>query len=214
LYQFLWYNTVVGKYKINYNFMFNNKIMNGLIVGIIVIISVAFIAGLFIKDRQKNNSDIKELVFGRNIKGEDLNFVPAERDPQLFSNLNFSSPKVEVSSSELLAEIDVTNTGNNEKILIVSPVGGDFPYGGQTPFWVNFSKMDNVKYSGKLFPPSPPSPKRIILPANTNVKFFAKINLKDYQWQGEPEVELKWGFEFLHGESRGGILQVKLPNKK
>lgn len=102
--------------------------------------------------------------------------------------------------------------------LIVMPYGGDFPYGGNSPLLFRFaaSAATTVVYSGELFPPGPPLPMAIRIPAASRVRFTAEIDLGSYTYTGAPEVELDWGFHYHHRSKSHpkGVVKVRLPERE
>jgi hypothetical protein len=108
-------------------------------------------------------------------------------------------------------DLTVRNRTASPLAIVVSPVGGDFPYGGQSPFFLSFARGAPVTYSGQLSPPEPPLPMQIVLPAGRPVVFRAEIELSRYTWTGAPEVELDWGFVVYGSDYPKGTIKVRLP---
>ena len=99
--------------------------------------------------------------------------------------------------------------------LIVNPYGGSFPYGGDSPFRLSLSRaaQEVVRYSGELFPPEPPRPMLIKLPASSCVQFDAHIDLENYTYEGSPEVTLDWAFHYFEGQHPAGSVKLQLPRR-
>ncbi|MBW2536603.1 MAG: hypothetical protein JRI55_34280, partial [Deltaproteobacteria bacterium] len=109
----------------------------------------------------------------------------------------------------------VQNRSNEAFPLVVNPYGGTFPYGGDSPFGLGFSAEAGkvVKYSGKLYPPEPPMPMFIEIPATCCVRFDAHIDLKNYSYKGSPRVTLSWAFYYFKGDHPKGTVEVQLPRR-
>jgi hypothetical protein len=122
---------------------------------------------------------------------------------------------VRVGGRRLVYDFWVTNPTPEDFPLVVWPYGGSFPYGGDNPLTLGFSReaQQVVNYSGEAFPPEPPLPMEIVIPANGRVHFSAEIDLSRYSYDGCPEVSLEWGFHLLEGESPSGAVLVELPRR-
>jgi len=99
--------------------------------------------------------------------------------------------------------------------LVVNPYGGSFPYGGDNPFALGFSRAASevVKYSGKRYPPGPPRPMVIQIPATCCVQFDARIDLGKHTYRGSPKVTLDWAFYYFKGPHPNGTVEVQLPGR-
>ncbi len=115
-------------------------------------------------------------------------------------------------SAIIITEAELLNEGD-EFVLVVNPYGGAFPYGGTNPFRIFFASPDVPKYSGRLYPPSPPLPLAITVPARSSIVFEATIDLDNYTWEGTPEVVLYWAFYYLKAPYPEGELKIQLPKK-
>ena len=124
-----------------------------------------------------------------------------------------TDPRVRVDGGRLLIDTWVTNPQVADFVLIVFPVGGSFPYGGDSPLSLRFSRatLERVKYAGPTFPPEPPQPMEIVLPAQSRVWFSAQLDLANYEYAGQLQAELEWSFHFWQGESPSGTLTATLP---
>ena len=149
------------------------------------------------------------LVFGKQVKA-----APAEgvrgADP---APLKVAPPAARLDGKRILAALVVENPTEQALTVVANPYGGAFPYGGDHPFTLSFTQPSPATYSGRLYPPDPPLPVALTFPARSRVEFTAQIDLKDWTWQGEPEVELTWGFHFVDGPSRGGKVKLRLPKR-
>ena len=119
-------------------------------------------------------------------------------------------------SKTLVVKSELVNEGDDFN-LIVSPVGGEFPYGGTNPFRIAFAQSSRstiVKYTGPMFPPVPPLPMEIFVPGKSRMIFHAEIPLDLYEWEGAPEVSLDWAFYYF-GEANHpkGTIKVVLPKR-
>ncbi len=123
--------------------------------------------------------------------------------------------KVQVVGSTIVLSALLKNRSPKAFSLVVYPYGGKFPYGGDNPFRMGFapSARKVVKYSGELYPPGPPSPMLIQVPASSCVKFDAIIDLSRYTYKGSPKVTLEWGFHYYRGKHPKGSVQVQLPRQ-
>ncbi len=96
--------------------------------------------------------------------------------------------------------------------LIVNPSGGEFPYGGTNPFSISFSS-DLVKHTESSYPPEPPLPMKMVIPANSRVIFTGNIPLSYYNWSGTPKVKVNWQFFYYEEPYPKGIFTITLPIK-
>jgi len=149
------------------------------------------------------------------------------------SGLSFEvSPDVIEENQRFVIKGYLINPLSEPKEIVVFPVG-------KMGFRVNFASTDLMTYVGPLFPPSAPSPPvKIVVPAETRVKFTALIiketekplddpgmpqpspmsspdilSLEDYDYSGSPTVELNWSFCYWSGDRPSGILSVTLPKR-
>lgn len=131
----------------------------------------------------------------------------------------FRDPKpLEVRPGEVVATADrirlavlVTNTSTRIFPLVVYPYGGAFPYGGDNPLVLSFASQAAVKYSGERYPPEPPLPMLIEIPASSCVRFEAEIDLRNYTYKGSPQVVVEWRFHYFKGKYPEGQMQIRLP---
>lgn len=123
--------------------------------------------------------------------------------------------KARVVGSTIVLSALLKNRSPKAFSLVVNPYGGKFPYGGDNPFRTALSPAARalVKYSGELFPPGPPSPMLIQVPASSCVRFNAKLDLSRYTYSGSPKVTLEWGFHYYKGKHPKGSVQVQLPKR-
>lgn len=128
------------------------------------------------------------------------------------ARLRVSVKQPVVRDNAVIAEAELVNEGS-EFVLVVNPYGGAFPYGGTNPFSISFASSDVVKYSGQLYPPCPPMPLAITVPARSSTVFSARIDLDNYTWEGRPEVDLAWAFYYLKAPYPEGMLKIVLPGK-
>ena len=121
--------------------------------------------------------------------------------------------KVRISSGKILISALVSSSSRRPFSLVVNPYGGSFPYGGDNPFSLRLSAAarEVVKYSGELFPPEPPRPMLIQLPASSCTQFEAQIDLSNYTYRGAPRVTLEWNFYYFDGKHPQGTVEVQLP---
>jgi len=152
--------------------------------------------------------EVPVLTFGQEVRGVSAEGVQGA-DPAV---LLVSAPKVRLEKKAILAELIVENPSEAPLTVVTHPYGGSFPYGGDHPFTLRIASA-NVKYAGKLYPPEPPLPMAITFPAKARVAFTTRIDLASWDWTGEPEVELAWGFYFARGKAPGGTLKLKLPKR-
>ncbi len=156
-------------------------------------------------------SPMKSLQFGRDVKGQTVG------DPQTLDGglgpgaLRVGVPTVRVAWGKLEALLVVENPSAAPVTVVVLPVGGAFPYGGDSPFFARFTH--GVRYTGQLFPPEPPLPMRITFPARSQVSFPATVDLAPWAWKGAVDATLEWGFVFFGSPSPHGTLTVHLPAK-
>lgn len=133
------------------------------------------------------------------------------RDPVTWlQTLTIADATVRIEHGVVIGELLVRNPEHRDVTVTVMPFGGKFPYGGDSPLVLRFAD-DAVRYEGPLYPPEPPAPLRIELPANSVVVFAATIPLDGWRWSGSPEVQLTWEFHGLHEVLRQGTAMLRLP---
>jgi hypothetical protein len=120
------------------------------------------------------------------------------------------APTAQIIDNVIIARMSVANPTDEVVSIVVNPFGGTFPYGGDSPFTLGFSRSGPVTYAGELFPPAPPVPIHIDFPPQTEVTFEATIQLARWSWSGNPTVPLEWAFHFAAGPTPSGTLSVQL----
>lgn len=129
----------------------------------------------------------------------------------------FDITNTTVTPKRIAATLTLTHTGKQSFKLIVSPCGGaPFPYGGSSPFLlqVDYSDkitQDAIRYAGLLYPPAPPPPAMLEIPARSRTHFTANIDLTSYTYQGTPEIKLRWFFCIYGSPAVQGTFSAKLP---
>jgi hypothetical protein len=165
---------------------------------------------------------MRQATFGTDIRGRvvapdpstwPLSAADAALAATQNATLGVAPPTAQVIDDVIIARMSVTNPTNRVVSIVVNPLGGTFPYGGDSPFLLRFGSSAPVTYTGRLFPPAPPVPMRIDLPPETRVTFDATIALASWTWSGNPTVPLDWGFHFAAGTAPGGAVSVTLPLK-
>lgn len=137
----------------------------------------------------------------------------------LANALDFTFAGVDVAAQRITAALKVTNSGEVPVELPVFPCGGEpFPYGGSSPFLVRIdfsdqATQDAIRYTGILYPPAPPPPMKMTLPAISRTRFVASIDLGAYTYLGEPQIKLRWSFCIYNGPSKTGNFFIKLPRR-
>ncbi len=158
-------------------------------------------------------ADMKKYLFPADIKFQTIR--SDEDADRLFtppSRLHVSVKQPVIRDNVIIAEAELVNEGD-QFVLVVNPYGGAFPYGGTSPFRISFGSPDVLKYSGQLYPPSPPMPLAITVPARSSAVFQAEINLDDYSWEGTPDAVIDWAFYYLKAPYPKGKLKIVLPKK-
>ncbi len=153
---------------------------------------------------------MRQGTFGTDIRGRAVAVDPATKYPLRLPTavataaenaLLVVAPTARIIEDVIVARMSVTNPTAEVVSVQVNPFGGTFPYGGQSPFTLGFTREGPVTYVGALFPPGPPWPMHIDFPAQTEVAFVAKISLAQWAWSGNPTVSLEWGFHFVSEHS-------------
>jgi len=162
-----------------------------------------------------NGVAAKTLRFPKQVKGRLVDGKEARSRfvaPKQLS-VTVGRPRVRRNQIELSALL--RNSSAKPFTLVVNPYGGSFPHGGDSPFGLGFSAASSevVKYSGKLYPPEPPQPMVIELPAACCVQFDARIDLGNYSYKGAPKVTLAWAFYYLEGDHPKGTVELRLPKR-
>ena len=152
------------------------------------------------------------LRFGIDVLGTQIN-GPSPTDTDDPAPLKVGVPTVRTDGQRIVGELIVGNPSAKPVRILVNPYGGGFPYGGSTPFLLQFENNQKVvTYVGPQFPPpSPPFQMTVVFPPKAQVLFSMDIGLENYTWQGEPDVGLKWGFHFATAKAPEGKLTVRLP---
>ena len=162
-----------------------------------------------------NGADSKVLQFPGALVKSSLSGAEAKKRFVPPRHIQVTVGKVKVVGTRIVLSALLKNRSRKAFSLVVYPYGGKFPYGGDNPFRMGFTPAAHevVKYSGKLYPPGPPSPMLIQIPASSCVKFDTKIELSRYSYSGSPKVTLEWGFHYYKGKHPKGSVQVQLPKQ-
>jgi len=154
------------------------------------------------------------LKFPEQVKHENVTDDVAKNNYVAPENFKFIILRNEIINNNLVAQLELANTGD-DFLLIVNPYGGEFPYGGTSPFSVDISPSNGntIKYVGQLYPPAPPMSMQIDVEANSKLIFLAKIPLDKYVWQGTPEILLNWTFYYYQEPYPKGTIKLVLPEK-
>ena len=157
----------------------------------------------------------KTLRFPKQVKGRLVDGKEARARFVAPKQLRVTVGQPRVRGKQLTLSALVRNSSDKPFTLVVNPYGGTFPYGGDSPFGLGFSAASSevVKYSGKLYPPEPPQPMVIELPAASCVQFDAQIDLGNYTYKGAPKVTLAWAFYYLKGDHPKGTVELRLPKR-
>jgi len=133
---------------------------------------------------------------------------PAQLDIDVPKNPKFSYNK-------LILEACLSNNSKDDFLLIVMPTGGAAPYGGNNPFHVSFTEesYNSIKYVGEEYPPEPPLPMEILIPGLTTIKFTGEIDLRKYEYRGEPTIEINWLFHYYLEPFPKGSISITLPKR-
>jgi hypothetical protein len=156
---------------------------------------------------------MRQAMFGPDIRGVEVDDASAMGSCTQAHRLLVVAPTARILGDAIIARVAVTNPSDEVVPIVVNPYGGTFPYGGDSPFTLQFSASAPVTYAGELFPEEAPLPMHIDCPSNTEVTFEATIELHRWTWSGEPTVSLDWGFHFAAGTTPGGGLTLRLPLK-
>jgi len=162
-----------------------------------------------------NGVEARTLRFPGQITFSSLDRVQAKARFKRPDALKVAVGKTRVARDKIEVSVLVRNTSRQPFPLVVNPYGGSVPYGGDSPLSVRFSRAASavVRYSGRLYPPEPPKPMVIQLPAASCTQFDGTIDLSGYSYKGAPEVTLDWAFYFFSGEYPKGTLKVRLPRR-
>lgn len=162
-----------------------------------------------------NGKAARTLHFPKQVKGQHIDGKQARARFVAPKALKVTVGKPQVRGKRIELSALVQNRSDKPFSLVVNPYGGSFPYGGDSPFGLGFSAEATkvVKYSGKLYPPEPPMPMLIELPAASCVQFDAHIDLKRYTYKGSPRVTLSWAFYYFDGDHPKGTVEVRLPKR-
>lgn len=134
----------------------------------------------------------------------------------LLKGLEFNITTLDVTKKRISTTLIVTHKGEEPLELIVLPCGGEpFPYGGSSPFLVQIDNSDEatrsaIRYIGILYPPAPPPPVKLTIPAKSRTHFVSHLDLTSYEYQGSPEIKLNWYFCVYNGATIKGSFSVML----
>ena len=152
-------------------------------------------------------------VFPEEVQVQFVSDAEAKSEYRVPENLSFKVNETPTfSGTKSMIRLELTNHGPGFN-LIVNPVGGDFPNGGTNPFHIHFASTA-VTYIGPSYPPEPPLPMRIVIPAHSKIVFWGEIPLDEYSWRRAPFVAIKWAFCFLKEPYPEGSITVQLPEEK
>ncbi len=162
-----------------------------------------------------NGVEAKTRHFPRQIKSNSLDYKQAKARFTPPKELKVTVSQARISGSRIQISALLQNRSRRPFSLVVNPYGGSFPYGGDNPLILKFSRAANevVKYSGRLYPPEPPRPMVIQLPASGCVQFEAHIDLSNYTYKGSPKVTLDWAFYYFEGKHPKGSVEIQLPQR-
>lgn len=169
----------------------------------------------FITQSCITGGNMKTLIFPKQVKFHTINDKEAEKKYVRPKNLKFMvRDNPIIKGKKLIITSELINEGDNFN-LIVHPRGGEFPYGGTNPFLVRVSSSseDMITYIGPTFPPEPPLPMEIFVPAKSHIIFKGQIALDYYQWKGSPKILVDWYFCYYKEPFLEGTIEVNLPEK-
>ena len=162
-----------------------------------------------------NGAAAKTLRFPQQVKGRLIDGKQARARFVAPGRLKVTVGRARVRRNQVELSALVRNPSGRPFSLVVNPYGGSFPYGGDSPFALGLTAEASkvVKYSGKRYPPEPPRPMLIQIPATSCVQFDARIDLGNYTYRGAPRVKLSWAFYYFKGEHPKGTVEVRLPGR-
>lgn len=162
-----------------------------------------------------NGKAAKTLRFPGQVKGRLIDGKQARARFVAPKALGVTVGRARVRGKRIELSALLRNTSERPFDLVVNPYGGSFPYGGDSPLGLGFSAEASkaVTYSGKRYPPAPPMPMLITIPAARCVQFDAHVDLSNYTYKGSPKVTLSWAFYYFRGVHPKGTVAVRLPGR-
>lgn len=137
-------------------------------------------------------------------------------------SLVFSAPlKVEIADRRFVSGEDTTVIRNLIKASATLANPTDKPI--MAYFWLgtfNLKLLEDTVVRLKprdpgipLMPAVPPPPFRIIIPAQTMVKFTDWVYPDEYVYEGTPMARLEWTMRFAEGPQPTGNFRITLPSR-
>lgn len=169
----------------------------------------------------KEDEVMKSLNFPKECKFESVNVKDKKDTIAFICNAKAAEEKglkldVEdqllVEGKKIKLKATLINSATINLVILAMPYGGEAPYGGTSPFRVSLAKEDEKKitYIGKTYPPKPPAPMKIVIPAKSNVIFMAEFSLEDYLYPKDVDLCFDWAFHYYEEPYVTGKQCVKL----
>lgn len=100
------------------------------------------------------------------------------------------------------------NSSKSTENIIVFPVGNK-------GFLITLIENDKVKYNGPEDLPQqePQPPLEILIPGSAIVEFATDINLNDYEYTGNPVVQIEWMYHYWNEPIPRGRINIELPKR-